>query len=316
MFKIDKHEIRSSFSIGIAVYPADGKDAETLFKSADSAMYRAKEQGKNSYYVHNPEMLSVAQRRSGLKTLLHQTLEDENFLLDYQPKVDIETGEYKRLEVFLRMNDPERGLVHPAEFLPLAEEDGLIVPIGDWVMQSVCEQIKAWRREGIPLVPFSINLSEVQLLQGRLAEKIEGCINKFGLEPDLFEFEIPEGALLQTSAQAYKNLMELHELGSKLALDNFGTGLSSLNNLARVPLSTLNIAPQLIQGFSVEINATITTTVIGIGKSLKLKTVAKGIETIEQRRFLEHSGCDWVQGYLFGRPLPAEKLKPILRKGI
>ena len=316
VFKIDKHEIRSSFSIGVAVYPTDGKDAETLFKSADSAMYQAKEQGKNSYYVHDPEMLSVAQRRSVLKTLLRRTLEDENFLLDYQPKVDIETGEYKRLEVFLRMNDPERGLVHPAEFLPLAEEDGLIVPIGDWVMQSVCEQIKAWRRERIPFVPISINLSEAQLLQGRLTEKIEGCINKFGLEPDLFEFEIPEEALLQTSAQAYKNLMGLHELGSKLALDNFGMGLSSLNNLSRVPLSTLNIAPQLIQEFSAEINATIINTVIGIGKSLKLKTVAKGIETIEQRRFLEHSGCDWVQGYLFGKPLSAEKLKPMLRKGV
>jgi len=312
VFKIDKHEIYSSFSIGIALYPTDGKDAETLFKSADSAMYQAKEQGKNTYYIHDPQMLSLAHRRLDLKTLLSRTLENDEFQLDYQPKIDIKTGDYQRLEVFLRMNDPERGLMFPAEFLPLAEESGLIVSIGDWVVQSVCKQFKTWKKEGIPLTPVSINLSEAQLLQGKLTAKIESCINKFGLKPDLFEFEIPEMAFLQNSAQINKNLMELHELGSKLALDNFGLGLSSLNNLAKIPLSTLNIDPKLIQGFSAGINATITNTIIAIGKSLKMKTVAKGIETIGQKRCLEHIGCDWAQGYLFGKPLSAEKLKPVL----
>ncbi len=314
VFKIDKHKICTSFSIGIAVYPTDGMDAETLFKSADSAMYKAKEQGKNSYYIHDPEMLSVAQRRSKLETLLRQTLEDDNFQLEYQPKIDIKTGEYQRLEAFIRMSDPERGLVLPAEFLPLAEKSGLMVSIGDWVIRSVCKQMKAWKEDGTPLTPVSINLSEVQLLQGRLAEKIESCINEFGLEADLFEFEIPEVALVQTSA--YKNLMELHELGSMLALDNFGMGLSSLNNLARVPLSTLNIDPKLIQEFSAGVNATIINTIIGVGKSLQLKTVAKGVETVEQKKFLEQSGCDWAQGYLFCKPLSAQKLKPALRKDI
>ena len=314
VFKIEKNEIYTSFSIGIALYPNDGKDAETLFKSADSAMYRAKEQGKNSYFVHNPKMLSMAQNRLDLKNLLARTLEKDNFRLDYQPKIDIKTGQYQRLEVFLRMNDPERGVVLPAEFLSFAEESGLIVSIGDWVMQSVCKQIKTWKQEGLPLMPVCINLSQVQLLQGNLTEKVESYLSDFGLEANTFEFEIPEMALLHTSDQANKNLMELHDFGAKLALDNFGLGLSSLNNLARIPLSTLNIDPKLIQGFSAGINATITNTIIGIGKSLKLKTVAKGIETMEQQQFVAHTGCDWAQGYFVGKPLPPEKLKPVLQK--
>jgi diguanylate cyclase (GGDEF)-like protein/PAS domain S-box-containing protein len=314
VFNIDKHEIYTSFSIGIALYPHDGKDAETLFKSADTAMYRAKEQGKNSYFVHDPKMLSVAQNRMDLKTLLGRTLENDNFQLDYQPKIDIKTGKFQRLEVFLRMNDPERGLVLPAEFLPLAEESGLIVSIGDWVMQSVCEQVKAWKEEEVPLMPISINLSQAQLLQGKLTEKMESCINNAGLKPELFEFEIPEAALTQTSELSCKNIMELNEMGSKLALDNFGMGLSSLNKLASIPLNTLNIDPRLIQGFSSRINSTITNTIIGIGKSLKLNTVAKGIETAGQKEFVAHTGCDWAQGYFVSKPLSPEKLKTLLKK--
>jgi diguanylate cyclase (GGDEF)-like protein/PAS domain S-box-containing protein len=315
VFKIEKNEIYTSFSIGIALYPNDGKDAESLFKSADSAMYRAKEQGKNSYFLHDPKMLSMAQSRLDLKNLLARTLEKDNFQLDYQPKIDIKTGQYQRLEVFLRMNDPERGVVLPAEFLPFAEESGLIVSIGDWVMQSVCKQIQAWKQEGMSLMPVCINLSQAQLLQGKLTEKVESYLNDFGLEANSFEFEIPEMALLNTSEQANKNLMELHDFGAKLALDNFGLGLASLNNLARIPLSTLNIDPKLIQGFSTGINSTITNTIIGIGKNLKLKTVAKGIETIGQQQFVAHTGCDWAQGYFVSKPMPPEKLKPLLQKG-
>ena len=308
-FKIEKHEIYSSFSIGIAVYPTDGKDAETLFKCADSAMYRAKQQGKNSYYMHDPKMLSMAQKRLDLKTLLNRSLEEGSFQLDYQPKVDFKTGEYQRLEVFLRTIDPERGLMQPAEFLPLAEESGLIISIGDWVLQAVCKQIKVWQKGGQAIRPISINISEVQLVQGKLTEKIEGCMNKFGLEPNLIEFEIPEMALVQANAQVHKNLMELNEFGAKLALDNFGLGLSSLNNLASLPLSTINLDPRLVQGFSSRINSSVINAIVGIGKSLKLKTVAKGIETIEQKKFIEHSGCDWAQGFLFGKPLSSEDLK-------
>jgi len=311
VFKIGKHNVYSSFSIGIAVYPTDGKDVETLLKSADSAMYRAKEQGKNSYFLHDPKMLSMIQRRLDLKNLLCRTLEDGDFLLNYQPKVDLKDGKYQRLEVFLRMNDPESGMMFPAEFLPLAEESGLMVSIGDWVLQAICEQIKDWKREGMPVLPVSINLSGVQLAQEKLAEKIEGTINKWELEPGLFEFEIPEMSLLQTSKEAYKNLVELHEFGSKLSLDNFGL-TTSLNDLARFPLSTLNIDSNLVQGFSSGINATVANTIIGIGKNLKMKTVAKGVETNEQKEFLQNSGCDWAQGHLFGKPCAPDKVKSFL----
>jgi len=316
VFKIDGHEIYSSFSIGIALYPTDGRDAETLFKSADSAMYRAKEQGKNCYFLNDPKILSLAQSRFNLKTLLGRSLENDNFLLEYQPKLDIKTGAFQRLEVFLRLNDPDKGLVLPAEFLPLAEESGLIVSIGDWVLQSVCKQMNSWKQEGVPILPISINLSQAQLLQGNLTEKVEKQLSKFDLAPNLLEFEIPEVFMLQTSEQAYKNLMELNDFGSKLALDNFGLGLSSLNNLARVPLSTLNIDPKLIQGLSSGINSTITNTIIGIAKSLKLNTVAKGVETSAQKELLTHTECDWGQGYFFSKPLSPEKLKLLLPKSL
>ena len=308
VFKINEHEVYSSFSIGIALYPNDGMDVETLFKSADLAMYRAKEQGKNSYFIHDPQMLSIAQNRLNLKTLLNRTLENGEFLLEYQPKIDFKTADFQRFEVFLRMNDPERGLVLPAEFLPIGEESGLIIPIGDWVLQAVCKQIQIWRQKGMPLIPVSINISQIQLLQGKLTEKTEDCLNSFGLEPGMVEFEVPEMALSQTSKPVIKNLMELHELGLKLALDNFGLGFSSLNNIAHIPFSTLNIDPRLIQGFSSGVNSIITSTIIGIGKSLKLKTVAKGIETVAQKEFMEQTGCDWAQGYFVSKPLPGEKL--------
>jgi diguanylate cyclase (GGDEF)-like protein/PAS domain S-box-containing protein len=311
VFKIDKHKVYSSFSIGIALYPTDGKDTETLFKSADSAMYQAKSQGKSSYFIHDSKMLSVSQNRLNLKTLLARTLESEEFLLNYQPKVDLKTGKYQRLEAFLRMNGSEGGMMFPGEFLPLAEEAGLMASIGDWVLQAVCEQMVAWRQEGIPLIPVSINLSQVQLLQEKLVENIASTINKLELKPGLFEFEIPELSLLQTSGQTYKNLMELHEFGSKLALDNFGL-ISSLHNLARVPLGTLNIDSKLVQGFSSKANATAITTIICIGKSLQMTTVAKGIETNEQKQFLQSSGCDWAQGYLLGKPCSPAELKPFL----
>lgn len=313
VFNIDEHEIQSSFSIGIALYPNDGKDAETLFKKADSAMYKAKRQGKNTYFVHDPKMLSVAQGRLDLKTLLTHTIENDYFLLNYQPKVDIKTGEFQRLEVLLRMNDPERGLMLPAEFLSLAEESGLIVPIGDWVLQAVCKQITAWREEGVPLMPVTINLSQAQLRQEKLTDKVKSCLKSFDLQSDMFEFEIPEIALLETSEQEYKNLMELHEFGAKLSLDNFGIGLSSLKNLSRVPLSTLNIEAKLVQGFSDGINSSIINTIIAIGKSLNLKTVAKGIENIAQKEALAHAGCDWAQGYFVSKPLPAEEINLLLQ---
>jgi len=189
----------------------------------------------------------------------------------------------------------------------------LIVPIGDWVLQAVCKQITAWREEGMPLIPVTINLSQAQLRQEKLTDKVESYLKNFDLKSELFEFEIPEIALLETSDQEYKNLMELHEFGAKLALDNFGLGLSSLKNLSHVPLSTINIDSKLVQGFSDGINSSIINTIIAIGKSLKLKTVAKGVETIAQKEALEHTGCDWAQGYFVSKLLSAEKLKLLLQ---
>lgn len=312
VFKIDEHEIYTSFSIGIAIYPTDGENAEALFESADSAMYQAKKQGKNSYFIHDPKVLSVAQTRSNLKSLLARAIEENTFLLNYQPRVDLQTGKCQSIEVFLRMNDPEKGMLLPGEFLPVAEESGLVVPIGDWVMQAVCQQLKAWREEGLTLMPVSINLSRVQLLQDSLVGNVVKTINKFELEPDLFEFEVSESTLLKSSDKIQESLMGLHRIGSRLTLDNFGM-VSSLNTLSHVPFDTINIDSRLVQNSTSGNNAIIAKTIISIAENMQMKSVGIGVETYEQKEFLLDCGCDWAQGYLFGKPCSPDSLLAIMK---
>ncbi len=312
-FKIDEHEIYSSFSIGIAIYPNDGKDSETLFKNADSAMYQAKEQGKNTYYMHDPKMLSVAQRRFDFKYHLYKALEEDAFHLNYQPKVDPNTGVCQGLEALLRWNHPQKGLILPAEFLPFAEENGLMVPIGEWVFENIHKQLLLWREEGMSPLPLAINVSESQLMSPKFSKDLEKFMGKSGLVPGFIEVEIPENILLKTTTEQRKSIMEINEIGAKISLDNFGLGLSSLNNLASLPLNTLNIDPCLINGLFTGAYESIANTIITMGKSLNMKTVAKGVETEKQKVFLGAHHCDAIQGHLVGSPCPPDELKKFLR---
>ncbi|MGK0179839.1 MAG: diguanylate cyclase (GGDEF)-like protein/PAS domain S-box-containing protein [Nitrospinales bacterium] len=313
-FQIDEHEIYTSFSIGIAVYPNDGNDVETLYKNADAAMYRAKAQEKNTYNMHDPEMLSVAQKRFDLKNDLHRALEDDAFVLNYQPRVDSKTGLCKSLEVLLRWNHPEKGLIMPGDFIPFAEEKGLMLPIGDWVFENILKQIEAWKKEGLSPLPLAINLSNSQLMNPKFYQALDKFISKSGLLSGFVEVEISETNLVKTSVEQKKQINEISEMGAKITLDNFSMGLSSLKTLATLPLNSLNIDRGLVNGLFTGPNNTITNAIITIGKSLNLKTTAQGVETEEQKGFLCEHNCDAIQGNIIEKPLPSESLGPILKK--
>lgn len=313
-FKIHEHEIYSSFSIGIAVYPNDGQDVETLYKNADAAMYRAKEQGKNTYYMHDPEMLSVAQKRFDLKNDLQRALEEDSFVLNYQPKVDPNTGTYTGLEVLLRWNHPDKGLILPKDFLPFAEEKGLMLPIGDWIFGNIQKQIESWKKAGLPLLPLAVNLSNSQLMNPRFSQDLQKFVSNSGLLKGFVEIEISEANLVKTSVEQVRQLNEVSEIGAKITIDNFSMGLSSLNTLANLPISSLNIDRGLVKGLFSGVNNTITNTIITVGKSLDLTTTAQGVETEEQKNLLCEYSCDVIQGNIFSEPLPPERLTPILSK--
>jgi len=313
-FQIEKHEINSSFSIGIAVYPNDGNDVETLYKNADAAMYRAKQQGKNTYYTHDPEMLSVAQKRFDLKNDLQSALEDDAFILNYQPKVDSRSGVYVGLEVLLRWNHPERGLILPDDFIPFAEEKGMMLPIGDWVFDNVQKQIGIWRKEGQAPLPLAINISKSQLMDPKFSQTLDNFISQSGLPSGFVEVEIPEIDLMKTSAE-HKNLLnEVNAIGAKIILDNFSMGLSSLTTLATLPLSGLNIDRGLVKELFAGVNTTVVKTIIAVGKSLDLTTTAQAVETAKQKELLCNLGCNVIQGNLIEKPLPSEHLPLILKK--
>jgi diguanylate cyclase (GGDEF)-like protein/PAS domain S-box-containing protein len=311
-FKIDEHRIYSSFSIGIAVYPNDGHDVETLYKNADAAMYRAKAQGKNTFFLHDPEMLSTAQTRFDLKNDLHKALEEDDFILNYQPRVDSKTGVCSSLEVLLRWNHPEKGIIMPEDFIPFAEEKGLMLPIGDWVFENIQKQITLWKQEGLSPLPLAINLSNSQLMNPKFSQALDKFISKSGLLPEFFEVEIPETNLVKTATEQKKQLNEISEMGAKITLDNFSMGLSSLNTLATLPLNSLNIDRGLVNGLFTGPNNTITNTIITVGKSLDLTTTAQGVETTVQKELLCKLGCDVIQGNILEKPLPSENLASIL----
>ncbi len=313
-FQIESHEIFSSFSIGIAVYPNDGNDVETLYKNADAAMYRAKAQGKNTYFMHDPELLSVAQKRFDLKNDLHRALEDDAFILNYQPKVDSKTGVCTGLEVLLRWNHPEKGIILPDNFLPFAEEKGLMLPIGEWVFENIQKQIAIWKKDGLTPLPLALNISDSQLMNPKFSQTLDNFISKSGLPSGFVEIEIPEINLVKTSAEHKKQLNEVNEMGAKIIIDNFSMGLSSLNTLATLPLSGLNIDRGLVNGLFTGANDAITNTIITVGKSLDLRTAAQGVETKEQKELLRKYRCDVIQGNIVEKPLLPESLAHILVK--
>jgi diguanylate cyclase (GGDEF)-like protein/PAS domain S-box-containing protein len=305
-FKLGGAEIYVTASIGISLYPDDSLDQDTLIRNADAAMYRAKEIGRNNYQFYTPEMNIRAQELLSMESNLRRALDRDEFLLHFQPKASAATGEITGVEALLRWRHPERGLVSPAEFIPVLEETGLIVPVGEWVIKAACEQVRAWQQAGITPVPVAVNLSARQFQSPRLGASIVSVIEASGIEPRFLELEITESSLMQNADSAVSTLQFLKSRGLRISIDDFGTGYSSLAYLKRFPLDALKIDRSFVRDLTTDPDdATITRAVISMAHSLGLKVIAEGVETESQYEFLAENGCDEIQGYLFSRPLSA-----------
>jgi diguanylate cyclase (GGDEF)-like protein/PAS domain S-box-containing protein len=312
-FYLEGQQLFVSASVGIATYPENGRDAETLLKNADTAMYGAKNGGRNNYQFYVAEMHENATQRLQTETQLRQALERGEFLLHYQPKLDLATSTISGFEALLRWNHPQRGLVPPLEFIDILEDTGLILPVGEWVIGEVCRQLKAWQAQGMMVRPVAINLSARQLQQADLAGAVERIVARAGVDPALLEFELTESMLMTNPEAAVEILTRIKALGIRLSVDDFGTGYSSLAYLKRFPLDALKIDRTFVRDLPDDPDdAAITKAVIRLAHSLSLKVVAEGVVNVDQLRELEQYDCDQIQGYYVSRPLPAQACEALL----
>ncbi|MFN2386077.1 MAG: EAL domain-containing protein [Thermoanaerobaculia bacterium] len=314
-FVLDQRELFATTSIGVAIYPTDGEDVETLVRNADTAMYRAKDQGRDNYQLYAPAMNAKALERLSLENRLRQALTNAELVVHYQPLVDLRTGQIRGSEALLRWQHPEMGLVPPGEFIPLAEASGLIVPIGRWVLQTACEQIRIWQEMGYRDLSVAVNLSTRQFLQSDLVEQVSEALASSAIEPTSLDLEITETNAMQNAEVAVSTLWDLKKVGVSISMDDFGTGYSSLNYLKRFPIDRIKIDRSFVQDVTDDPDdAAIAVAVIAMAHSLKLGVVAEGVETEEQLAFLRQYHCDEMQGYLFSRPVPAAEFEALLRK--
>jgi len=303
------HECRTTGSIGIAVFPENGSDVQTLTKNADMAMYLAKEEGKNNFRFFSPEVRSQSIERLILEADLRRALERNEFTLHYQPKIQVATGQISGFEALLRWTHSKLGNLPPTEFIPLAEETGLIIAIGRWVLKKACAQNMAWQRQGLPVLSMAVNLSPRQFLDTNLLADIDEALVSSGMPAHLLQLEITESMVMQNVERAIKLLDEIRGRGVRLAIDDFGTGYSSMSLMKKFPIDTIKIDRTFVRDLadSAEDRA-IATAIIGMGKALGLTVVAEGVETNEQDSFLRGYACDEVQGYLFSKPVRAEDI--------
>ena len=312
--RVGTHEIFINASIGIAIYPFDGEDLDTLLMHADTAMYKAKEQGGNSYQTYSKSMTTTALQRLTLENDLRRALERSEFEVHYQPIVDAYTGTVVGAEALLRWRHPELGLLLPSEFIPIAEENGLIVPMGEWILQAACMQNRAWQDAGLPRIRVGVNLSSRQLKR-RLTDTISRALQLSGLEPRYLSLELTESVLVNHHKEGTEALHALRAMGLHLAVDDFGTGYSSFSYLKHFPLDTLKIDRSFIREIATHPDdAAITTAIIAMGHALGLRVIAEGVETDAHLTLLQKQGCDEVQGYLVGRPVPADRFEEHLAK--
>ena len=314
---IDEHELHITTSIGVSVYPEDGEDADTLIKNADTAMYQAKEHGRHSYRYFKPAMNARAVERQSIEESLRRALERHEVALHYQPKIDLATGAITGAEALLRWTHPTRGSVPPAQFIPVAEDCGLIMPIGNWVLHQACEQARAWLDAGLPVTTMAVNVSAVEFRADDFLDGLFAMLRETGLDPSLLELELTESVLMKQADSAASILHTVRESGVQVAVDDFGTGYSSLSYLRRFPVDALKIDQSFVgQITATEDDASIVTAVISMAQSLKLRVVAEGIETFEQLAFLRARGCDEGQGYYFSPAVPPEQFARLLKTGI
>lgn len=314
---VEGHELPMTFSIGISVSPYDGTDAETLIKNADAAMYHAKAAGRDNFQFYAQAMNKKAIKRLSLEASLRSALTHREFEVFYQPKIGVATGELVGAEALLRWNHPRHGLIGPKKFIAIAEECGLIVPMGLWVAEEVCRQGRDWLDQSTICVPIAVNLSAIQFKNKSLADALKSILESSGLPSHLLAMELTESAIMDSTDRAMKVLGKLKDLGLSLSIDDFGTGYSSLSYLKRFPIDTLKIDQAFVRDVARnDDDAAIIRAIIRMGHSLRLTVVAEGVETEEQYEFLKNQKCDEIQGYYFSKPLPASKFEKFLKRGV
>ncbi len=312
-FNLEGRMLHVSSSIGIAIYPTDGEDAETLLKNADAALYRAKDSGRNGYHLYTSAINSETSEWLMMESHLHRAVERQEFVLYYQPQINVITGEITQMEALLRWKHPELGLIAPGRFIPLAEENGLIVPIGEWVLRTACRQNCDWQAAGLPPIRVAVNLSARQLRQPNLVEMVAQVLEETGLAARYLELEITETTVMKNVELTKTILYELHQMGVSMAMDDFGTGYSSLGYLKRFPFNTLKIDQSFVRDLTTDPNdKAIVAAIIAMGRVLNLKLVAEGVETKVQEHSLLSLDCEEMQGFLFSPPLPADEATLLL----
>jgi len=314
-FTNDKHELHLTASIGISLFPQNGKEYDTLVKNADAAMYRAKEEGRNNYQFYTEALTTEAFERLTLETALRHALERDELVLHYQPQYLLETGKLVGVEALIRWQHPDMGLVPPMKFICLAEESGLIVAIGKWVLHTACAQMQCWLDAGFSLKRMAVNLSSMQFQKGDIVETVKSALKESRLSAQQLELEITEGLVMQETERTIELLNKLKDIGVTMAIDDFGTGYSSLAYLKQLPVEKLKIDRSFVRDIPDDPNdEAITRAVIVLGQSLQLEVIAEGIETEAQQEFLKSLGCNEGQGYLYSHPLPAEEFVKLLQK--
>lgn len=316
---VGEHELFVSICAGISLYPLDGVDANMLIQNANAALHHAKKEGSGNFQYYTNQMNASARLRLTMETELHRALSREEFVLHYQPKVDLLSGKIIGMEALLRWQSPERGLVAPGEFIPLLEETGLIVSVGEWVLREACRQARVWQQLGLPDIRVAVNLSAVQFGQPDLADVIEAIFKDNDFDPSLgiLELELTESLLMKNTDRTAATLNQLHEFGIRFSIDDFGTGYSSLSYLKRFPISMLKIDQSFVCDVSkMGDDAQIVRAIIALGHSLGLKVIAEGVETVEQLGSLRIMQCDEIQGYLFSRPVRGDEMTRLLQSGV
>jgi diguanylate cyclase (GGDEF)-like protein len=312
-FTIDDNELYVSASIGISIYPRDGTNMDNLIKHADIAMYHVKDKGKNGYQFYSDDMTTPYFQNLSLETGIHKALDNDEFHLMYQPQINIKSGEIVGVEALVRWEHPEHGPITPAEFIPFAEETGMIVDIGHWVLRNACAELKRWRDAGLPEIRMSINMSARQLAEKDIVKRISNMLKDYGIPGHCIELEITENTIMSEMDSVIHKLKELSRKGVNIAIDDFGTGYSSLSYLHKLPIQTLKIDRAFIKELNMNNSGnSIINTIVAMAKGLDLNVIAEGVETQQQLDYLHEIDCHEAQGFLFGKPLPADVISQLL----